>query len=195
MEQLMNLNDQLKKEADKILYDQGLFHTLSKYGVPHISGSYVLDLMTWRDLDIYLETPDIEEQAFFDLGKNLLSLLQPVKMHYRNERMGGDSGLPRGLYWGIYLGNERQGAWKIDTWAVDASELACRMAYCKAIKEKLTEKCRRVIMQIKSRCWKDPLYRKTYLSTDIYKAVLEMGIINFDEFKNYLDILKANKKS
>jgi hypothetical protein len=37
-------------------------------------------------------------------------------MHYRDETIARTPGLPSGLYWGVYLGNERDGAWKIDIW-------------------------------------------------------------------------------
>jgi hypothetical protein len=53
MNDLLNLNTLIKQEADKILFDEGLLSILRSFGTPHISGSYSLDLMTWRDLDIY----------------------------------------------------------------------------------------------------------------------------------------------
>jgi hypothetical protein len=37
-------------------------------------------------------------------------------MHFRDESTAGTPGLPCGFYWGIYLGDERSGAWKIDIW-------------------------------------------------------------------------------
>src|SRR5678809_1396618 len=81
----INLNAQLKKEADEILYKQGLMDLLYPFGTPHIQGSYSLDLMTWRDLDIYLQTDTVSEIDFFLLGQKVCSAFAPVKMSFRNE--------------------------------------------------------------------------------------------------------------
>ena len=112
MDPLIKLNELIKKEADEILFQKGLLAILNSFGNAHVSGSYSLDLMTWRDLYIYLETKNIIETDFFLLGGKIASTFNPVKMSYRNERIGKTQGLPNGLYWGTYLGNERAGAWK-----------------------------------------------------------------------------------
>jgi hypothetical protein len=185
-EDLSSLDILIRKEADEILYDKGLFNLLNQYGIPHITGSYDLELMTWRDLDIYLENNTIPEAEFFELGKKLCALFQPVKMSYRNERKAETHGLPKGLYWGIYLGDERSGAWKIDIWTMKSPELQQRIKFCTDIKGRLTEETRKAIMEIKSECWKNPGYRRSFLSTDIYRAVLDHGIGGMTDFQNYL---------
>jgi hypothetical protein len=183
---LSQINQCIKKEADAILNDKGLLDLLNPFGIPHISGSYALDLMTWRDLDIYLETQDISEKDFFLLGGQVASLLSPVKMSFRNERIRKTEGLPNGLYWGIYLGNERAGDWKIDLWAVDTPECQRLIKYCSGIKEKLTPATQQVILDIKSQCWQHPEYRRSFSSTDIYTAVLEKGLTDINGFMAYL---------
>jgi len=40
---LLNLNSLIKKEADKILKEKGLFSILSSFGTPHISPVYILN--------------------------------------------------------------------------------------------------------------------------------------------------------
>src|SRR6266849_6481035 len=135
---LLRLNEQIKKEADDILYQKGLLQILNEFGQPHVTGSYCLNLMTWRDLDIYLATEQINEATFFTLGGSIAALLNPVKMSFRNEKLKQTPGLPDGLYWGIYLGDEREGAWKIDVWAVDRTECNRLINYCDAIEKKLT---------------------------------------------------------
>jgi hypothetical protein len=74
---LLQLNEAIKKDAGEILYEKGLLNILNLFGKPHISGSYALDLMTWRDLDIYLEVENISETDLFELGAKsvLLSIL------------------------------------------------------------------------------------------------------------------------
>ena len=132
---LLQLNTTIKKEAEEILFRKGLFKRLGAFGVPHLSGSYALGLMTWRDLDIYLETEHISDVDFFKLGGEISNLLQPVKMSFRNELIAKTPGLPAGLYWGIYLGDERQGAWKVDMWAANSTEFKRLKQYCNDIKK------------------------------------------------------------
>lgn len=183
---LTSLNEQIKSEADQILYNKGLHEMLKKYGTPHISGSYDLNLMTWRDLDIYLEVKEFSKKDFFLLGADIETTLQPVKMHFRNELIAKTDGLPIGLYWGVYLGNERDGAWKIDIWSVDSNECGRLLNFCVVLKEKITAESAIDIMTIKSQCWTDPQYRRTYTSSDIYTAVLEKGIRTIDDFRKTL---------
>ena len=182
---LLQLNEAIKKEADTMLHEKGLLALLRSFGTPHVSGSYALDLMTWRDLDIYLEVEELNESRFFSLGGQLASLLMPVKMSFRNETIAKTPGLPEGLYWGIYLGNERKGAWKIDIWAVLTAECKRLLDYCAAIQGKLNEQKATQILAIKSRCWQDPEYRRSYSSMDIYTAVLDEGIRDMEGFERY----------
>ena len=116
-------DEALRAEADELLWKKGLHPLLEKYGQVHLTGSYTLKLMVWRDLDIYLATEDLPVSEFFRLGGQIADLLNSPKMHFRNERVARTEGLPHGLYWGVYLGNEREGAWKIDIWAVTSEQL------------------------------------------------------------------------
>jgi len=190
---LLDMNLLIKKEADDILYKKGLIDILKSFGTPHIHGSYALDLMTWRDLDIYLHTDTFKEADFFLLGSKLCTLLQPIKMSFRNELIANTPGLPVGLYWGVYLGNERAGSWKIDIWAVDNSEFQKLVRYNTEIRERLTHSAVLSILEIKSQCWKDPEYRRSYNSADIYQAVLEKKITNIDDFKKHFEKLRLKE--
>ena len=169
-----------------MLYEKGLLSVLSSFGRPHISGSYLLNLMTWRDLDIYLEMDKLNEEKFFELGNKINALLKPVKMSFRNELLAKSKGLPEGLYWGIYLGDERKGAWKVDVWAVETKECKRLTEYCEALKQKITPGDALRILEIKSQCWMDPGYRRTYSSGDIYTAVLGKNVTDIEGFREYL---------
>lgn len=169
----------------------GLHKLLASFAKPNISGSYALNLMTWRDLDIYLESAVVSEQKFFELGSKIHELLHPVKMSFRNELVAQTKGLPHGLYWGVYLGDERAGAWKIDIWCVAPDECKRLLNTCTAIQSKLTPAFSGRIMKIKSQCWQDRNYRKTFNSMEIFDAVLFHGITDIAGFREYLI---ANKK-
>jgi len=180
------LDSELRREADDLLWSRGLHSLLSLYGTPQVGGSYGLRLMAWRDLDVYLVSANLTVPSFFDLGTRLAELLSPVKMTFRNEHLWKTPGLPRGLYWGIYLGDERAGAWKIDVWGVDQDEYDRATAASREIAGRLTDEYRNRILEIKSACWRDPRYRKQYFSMDIYAAVLDEGVASVPEFSDLL---------
>lgn len=186
MHPLLAQNERLKREADSLLLQNGVLAHLQQFGVPHVTGSYALDLMTWRDLDIYLQTDTITESAFFQLGAGLAERLQPLKMSYRNELRAQTPALPAGRYWGIYLGDERQGAWKVDVWVVGQQECQRLLAFVANIIRKLTPEAALRILQIKTACWQHSAYRRSFGSSDIYDAVLNAGIVDVGGFTDYL---------
>src|SRR5260370_19025251 len=170
---MQKLEQDLQAEADELLWGRGLHSLLSKYGQVQVTGSYSLRLMTWRALDLYLVTNGIAVADFFSLGAQIADLLDPIRMSFRNELKARTEGLPKGLYWGIYLGDERAGAWKIDLWAMDSEQLTVLDEGQKGIERKLTESSRMRILEIKAQCWMKPGYRRTFSSLDIYTAVLD----------------------
>ncbi|MCW4019941.1 MAG: hypothetical protein NWF14_01745, partial [Candidatus Bathyarchaeota archaeon] len=88
MSELENLNSAIISEANTILHDYGLLDILGKYGNPILQGSYSLNLMTWRDLDILLEMEEINIKDFFALGLEIATKLKPRRMSFRNELVG-----------------------------------------------------------------------------------------------------------
>jgi hypothetical protein len=185
------LDESLRAEADGLLWRKGLHSLLERYGQVHLTGSYALKLMAWRDLDLYLITEGILVSDFFRLGGEIADLLSPMRMSFRNELIARTEGLPQGLYWGIYLGDERAGGWKIDLWAIDREQFLVLDEFCRDIERKLTASARLKILQIKSQCWMKPGYRRTFSSRDIYQAVLAEGIDNLDAFDAYLQRIKG----
>lgn len=171
----------LRAEADRILAS-GLRALLAEAGDPHVVGSYALRLMTWRDLDIHVvqETPDL--QAFFQLGGRIASLLHPHRMHFRDESQVRTPGLPAGFYWGVYVGDERQGAWKIDIWQTDRNGYERVRRFGDEIARRLDDGSRDAILAIKQACWTHPEYRRGFTSADVYSAVLDRGVRDLPGF-------------
>ena len=171
----------LRAEADRLL-SSGLRRELERHGDVHIVGSYALGLMTWRDLDVHIvcETPDL--QGFFSLGGALASLLRPQRMHFRDERLTGSARLPEGLYWGIYLGDERAGAWKIDIWQTRREAFVPVRRFAAELSLRLNDETRAAILAIKTACWRHPEYRRAFTSTDVYAAVLDRGVRDVESF-------------
>jgi hypothetical protein len=160
----------------------GLRDLLAAFGEVHVIGSYALRLMTWRDLDIHIVREEVHPAAFFELGGAIATLLKPHRMHYRDETIAQTPGLPRGLYWGVYLGDERKGAWKIDIWTSSRAGFEPVKRHGDRILERLTPATREAILAVKSACWQHPDYRRGFSSSDIYAAVLDHGVKDAERF-------------
>jgi hypothetical protein len=184
------LNDQIRAEADRIL-DAGLRNLLAENGEVHIVGSYALGLMTWRDLDIHVVQADPDVEAFFRLGGGIAALLHPHRMHFRDESTARTPDLPGGFYWGVYLGDERRGAWKIDIWQTNREGFEATRRFCENIAGRLDAASREAILAIKAQCWTHPEYRRGFTSADVYSAVLDRGVRDIGGFWTDLRVRKG----
>ena len=124
----------------------------------------------------------MEVDWFFELGRRVLAALHPSKMFFTNGRDFGDMPPPRGLYWGIRLGDVKKGAWKIDLWAFDHELWMQKTTECEHLKQSLNKENRLTILRLKSQLWRDPRYRDEVTSADLYDAVLRLGCRSVAEF-------------
>lgn len=188
-EDYLRQDGEIRREADHLLDERGLRALLLEYGTVHVFGSYALQLMAWRDLDINLETRDLSLSEFFALGRRIAQLLRPVRMSFIDNRPGRLHDVPCGLYWGIRVGSLQEpweGGWKIDIWAMEPEECAKNIQSLEDIRRRLTPEARETILRIKSQFWRHPEYRKSFSGPAIYEAVLDHGVTSTREFANYL---------
>ncbi|MEQ7126991.1 hypothetical protein ABN034_20950 [Actinopolymorpha sp. B11F2] len=180
----MQIHDQaarLRREADAVLEEQGLLAIARPLGETFVGGSYFYDLMTWRDLDLYINAPDVSIEDYFAFGAKVTVRFHAWKAFFTDSRTEG-----RGLYWGVRLGDTRSGAWKFDIWAVDATQFEEASAGARALVRRLTPETRDAILHIKDAYWSDPRYRDTITSASIYAAVLDDGVRTIAEFEEYV---------
>lgn len=180
--ELEQQNASLRREADLILYRQGLASMTQRVGEIFVGGSYFFDLMVWRDLDIYIRAPEVTLDDFFDLGARITKHFDAWKAFFTNNR---DADSP-GLYWGIRLGDHRKAAWKLDIWAIDDAAFDQRIQHAQAFVDRLTPKTRAAILEIKQHYCNDPRYRDTITSASIYQAVLDHGVTTPAQFQAHL---------
>jgi hypothetical protein len=175
-------NDQLKAEADCLIQKSGLVELLQSYERWFIGGSYSYDLMCWRDLDVYVLDPQPDLKRCFDIGYELTQRLGARKSRF-TDNVGSE---PNGLYWGIKLGDERRGAWKLDVWFMDLSSYEQHANYCSQMRERLTGESRWAILEIKAAYWRRPEYRVSITSDLIYRAVLDHNARSVADFERFL---------
>lgn len=187
MDELEKLNSIIMTEANEILHNYGLLQILNKYGNPIVTGSYVLKLMTWRDLDIYLESNKMTMERFWELGKEILLKLKPQRMHFRNEFIMEPADLPGSFYWGIYTTLRFPDVWEIDVHSVTSEQIVVLQKEFDELKSKITKNRRRAILEIKNHFCKHSEYRKKFSSLDIYNAVINEDIKSSKEFSEWLE--------
>ena len=49
------------EKADNLMYNHGLLGLLQKYGDVSIVGSYRMGIMTWNDIDFYMDKANLNE--------------------------------------------------------------------------------------------------------------------------------------
>jgi hypothetical protein len=172
-------NESIKKEAGSLIQRCGLPELLATYPGWFIGGSYSYDLMCWRDLDIYVLDPEHDLKRCFEIGYEVTLRLAARKSFFTNS-VGGE---PNGLYWGIRLGDVRQGAWKLDIWFLDRAGYDSHAAYSSGMRERLTEESRSIILAIKEAYWQQASYRDTVTSEMIYRAVLDNDVRSINDFE------------
>jgi hypothetical protein len=182
-QRLLDMDEQLRAEADRMLSESGLGPIIAEAGYEPV-GSYVMRTMTWRDLDFdrFQEPPDWGDH--WDFGRKLAETGWPWRQvcvdAYRDPRAPGE----KGLYWGLRVappGGEE--TWKLDLLTARADEFVTgpRERWQAA----MTEEHRLHILSIKDAVCKRPEYRHTLLSVHVYEAVLERGIEGLDEFMDW----------
>jgi hypothetical protein len=183
----------LRLEADGLLARHGILTILRDFGQPHLSGSYSLRLMTWRDLDIYLEMQSLDTRLFLELGKRLGHALKPRKLSFTDHVNFPTTEAVSGLYWGIQTDSLSGGGWKLDIWGVSPPVCAERLAHVDLLKEAMSPQMRLAILRIKNEICQLPSYRDTITSQHVYDAVLRGGANSVEDFWRFIDSQKNPK--
>jgi len=171
-------SEKMKSEADEILSDTGLINILTPFGVPHIIGSYAMDLMYNPDIDIVVEADNLRVASI-----NALSALVK-KRDFEKIEYGDFIKFPRGNRPNGYIlvlrttrGDVR---WEIEIWFLSrATKEENDVSQVRAL---LTPESKRAILEFKKQISERNISKHTISSADIYRAVLENNIVNFDEF-------------
>jgi hypothetical protein len=175
-------NEVLKAEADLLIEECRLSELLASYSRWFVGGSYSYDVMCWRDLDIYVLDPQQDLERCFEIAYWLTQRLAAKKSRFTNN-IGAE---PNGLYWGIRLGDARQGAWKLDIWFLDSVSYEQHASYSANMRERLTTESRSAILEIKDAYWRRPEYRDTITGDLIYRAVLDNAVRTIRDFEHFL---------
>lgn len=176
----MKSNAERKRSADKILYDMGLWDRLCKIGNPHIIGSYKMDMMAWNDLDIDIENQAMSIDKLYELTYDILHTFHPL-WYEAKEEINEDGKTV--WFHGFHTMIDEE-LWNLDLWFFDLETINKAEYYCSNIMKmvKQTPESQEYIMKMKQELQKRGLYGfEQYSSMDVYRAVLEQGIVDTDE--------------
>lgn len=183
---LIEESKRIKKVADYLLYEDGLFDFLKNYGEVQIVGAYDTDLMMHGDIDLYVINSNLDREksleAFHKLlkGANYRGYLFFDHVNYRTKDI-----YPHGFCIGLRKDVEGE-KFNFDIWFL-RERLSDKEKYHQNIKKRLNDENREIILELKK-------YRKDkgldIPGVVIYEAVLDNNVKTIKEFKRYLKTIK-----
>lgn len=182
----------LQRRAGEVIADLDLISLLRSIGRVEVIGSVATGLMTWRDIDLHVlcDEPSLDLQRIY-------TTLTPLASHPSVKRLTLHNhsgpfrtpGLPDGVYYGIHYLEEGTSTGehrKVDCWFLLPNAPRPEFALIDRMRRDLTDETRLTILWIKDTWHRDPAYRHTVSSVDIYTAVLDHGIRTPEQFAEWL---------
>ncbi len=181
-EELVERAYALREETHRLLYEEGLLGLLESYGPARVTGSFVLDLMARRDVDLEVRLPDGKDiGTFFEIGNRIATNFRVLKMSYSNWFLRDDLPVHPGLYWGIRLLHCDR-TWKVDLWGFGKEDYEAYLNAFEELKRSLAGADRMAILRIKDAMGEE----ENYTSLQIYEAVRRDDIKTAEEFRKWL---------
>ncbi|MCM1134628.1 MAG: hypothetical protein NC400_03540 [Clostridium sp.] len=170
------------EKADNLMYHHGLLKLLQKYGDVSIVGSYRMGIMTWNDLDFYMDKSGLNPQNYYDLAADIMKTMVPScfngEINIENES--------------AFLGFETKMSgdrWNIDIWWKSKSEIDDSIVYANDIVHRIEKRpeLKNAVMKIKQKLIARGFYgldkgKKHYHSKEIYDAVFKEEILTTEQF-------------
>jgi len=184
-DELLAQADNLREEARTLLHEEGLLSIIKQVGPVCVIGSYALNLMTWRDLDISVQLPDENDiPGFYDIGHRIVEKFQVARMTFNNPVLLPSFPYDRGLYLGPHMLYRGQN-WKVDLWGYGKDDYQMNLHKFEGLSNELRDADRLSILRIKNEVCKRPEYIHEITSIDIYKAVVKHHIKTVKEFDEW----------
>jgi hypothetical protein len=188
-EELLARQSALQAEAQQLLADLRLSAAFSNVGPLVPTGSYVSELMCWRDLDLgLLVGADFTPRDVLMLLSLVVDLPDVTGFDYRDERgVRSPTGDVRDERYHLPIRCQRDGAlWRIDLtlWLHDP-HLNVR-AWHLRLRDRVTAEQRSAILRIKDVWHRLPSYPDQVSGWEIYNAVLDDDVRTPAEFATWL---------
>ena len=186
---LLERQDALQAEADRLLEQLDLPAMLGRAGSFVRLGSSVSGLMVWRDLDLGAHRRRLSPEEAWETMLPLAAHPHTTRLDYLNEtgRLTPPELQGYGRYYFVTRHETDAGdEWKIDVslWTPEAAPVP--LAHPQELRRRLTPETRLAILWIKDVWYRMPSYPDVVSGMDIYDAVLEHGVRTPEQFGRYL---------
>ena len=178
----------MKRTADAILAASGVAHVLERYGTPHFTGSYALDLMYGPDIDIVVVTEHPNASS-----RSVLNQMLDQDFFQRYEY--GDfvrfrcTNRPRGYIVVLAITVENV-YWELEIWFLPerSQEETELMQF---VRTHLTPQAKTTILRLKHQRQLAQTSKHAISSVNIYQAVLQHRAQTLDDVAAYVRSARA----
>lgn len=169
----------LREEAGQLLQAIRMEEWLRQYGAIEPAGSYLYDLMSWRDLDCTCRLYDGIDPglALWDWARMAQQRFAWAKFNFQDFSGERKPWWPRGIYLGAQLIiPDLGGEWKVDLWALRPESRAQANELVQEIQQRLTPETRQLILDLKHELMAGDSRVPKQGSLALYRAVLWEGL-------------------
>ncbi|MCS7475979.1 hypothetical protein ACFFQW_08270 [Umezawaea endophytica] len=174
---LLVRQEQLQREAERVVGDLDLMALLGRIGRVQVIGSAASGLMVWRDLDISVYTSAGRGEVA-DVVRELVAHPEVVDLHFVGPHT--PSGLAKD--WRYYAVVHYRD-WKIDLSLWTSTGPSGGFSDAVALRDRLDDETRLAILTIKDHWCRLDEYPDVVSGVDVYDAVLNHGVRTVDEFR------------
>lgn len=179
----------LRQEAAALLEELDRSAILAEIGPLVLAGSYVSELMSWRDLDVMLLVgADYSPKEVLQLISHLMDLPGVVGFDYRDERAHrSPTGQSRDERYHIpFIIDRGVGIWRLDLtlWLHDLHQNIT--VWHESLRDSITDDQRAAVLRIKDVWFRLPIYPDQISGLDIYTAVIDDGVRTPSQFNDWL---------
>lgn len=173
------MNNIIKTHADGLLYDYGLLDMLETYVQAHMIGSYRMDVMTWNDLDIYVENDKIQLKDVYLLMHKIFERFQPKWFEGKEAIENGHN-----YYFIGFETNILEELWNLDIWFFNKTLIKNTEEYCDNLAKQIHKSpiLYDALININQDLIKAGCYGTQFASVDVYKAVIEDNVVSVEDF-------------
>lgn len=173
----------LKQEAEHVLRLAGLQEILRPYGKLYPTGSYLLNVMVYPDIDLYVTRLSLKQ--LFEIGASIAACELVSQVAY--EPSDDPVLLPGGLYLKSRVRHGDWGRpWKIDLWSLVEEVIQARMSDMLHFRDKMNAGIRQQIIRYKLSILTGQKRTPKYSGYYIYKAFMDEGLTDFNQVSSYL---------
>jgi len=170
-----------RQQAQAILDDLDLLEKWRRFGRPVLVGAVSFDLAVAPDIDMEVYCPELRIEHGFQVLAECALNPRVIAAQFLNALSSPD----KALYWQLRYRTDNGTEWKVDMWSAPQDyDLPRGENFVQPMKESLTDEARQAILALKEARADGRL--PTFLSVDLYRAVLDGGVRTAREMQQWL---------